>query len=122
MSRLFVDKRETDDLGAVKPYRVEFTLTPAEGITACLFVFSLDDDWQHVATADDIERYPESASLATEVGFYRTSQMTRAFQRKVDRANFTADLLGALRNTMKVWSGDASLVTVPVETLTLEET
>jgi hypothetical protein len=121
VSRLFVDKRETDDLGSEKPYRVEFTLTPAEGITPCLFVFSLNDDWQHVATADDIERYPESIALATDVGFYRTSRMTRSFQRKVDRANFSADLIGAVRNTMKTWSGDADIATVPVETLTLEE-
>lgn len=120
MSRIFVEKCETDDLTADKPYRVELILTPAEGITANLFVLSVNDDWQHVASADDIDRYPETIALASDVGFYRVNRMTRAFQRKVDRSTFVVDVLATLRATLKVWQGESAVITEPVEHFTLE--
>lgn len=74
----------TESIDTSKPetsFKLVVDVTMAAQIPRELFVYTTSNEPSHVATQDDILRYPvgEAAALAQNLGFYRTAHYERSF-------------------------------------------
>lgn len=121
MTSVVVDKWETEDLSKAQPYTVRMRITQATGVSPNLFVFDLDEKYQDVASAKDLERYPPQRGAAWPTpGYYRDTEVSVSFQRKVDLRNFVTGVMQTIRQTCSDWMGE-SVVTLEDPTFTLIE-
>lgn len=111
MASVGVQKFETEDLTKHEPYTVRMYVTNSLGISPNLFVTAVEDDlYKDVASAEDLLRYPSNPAEAwPEVGYYRSSSMTKSFQRKVDLRSFVDAAILAIKQTCKDWSGESEV-------------
>lgn len=121
MAYVTLDKWETEDLSKPFPYTVRLLITASHGISPALFVMNLKDVYQDIASAKDIERYPVSPLEASpEPGYYRASEASVSFQRKLDLRTFVETVRLRLKETCSEWTGESSVDLVPQSYETIE--
>jgi len=122
MANVGIEKFETEDLTKHEPYTVRMVVTNSLGISPNLFVLAVEDDlYKDVASAEDLVRYPSNPAEAwPEVGYYRSTTMTKSFQRKVALREFVDAAILAIKQTCRDWSGESSVELTPQVHLDVE--
>lgn len=111
-----VEERRTEESGG---YGVSFEVTVSYGVPKALFVFRYEDDaFSHVATVDDVERWPDSreAARAGAMRFYRGTLARRVLSTRERLAALVDHVRQRLTEVTNAWDG-TSVLAVPGESV-----
>lgn len=93
-------------------YAASFEVRAAYGVPKEVFVVAYSDDaYSHVATVDDVRRWPDTREAARDgvARFYRTASCARAFATRELLAGFIDHVRARVRELTDAWDTGADL-------------